>query len=108
MRAGRMLDFIALLAPAPTDDPRFGEQPGWTTFANVWANVTPTKGDEPVVNQGVQTEISYTVLMRYMAGVDNTFRITYRGQTLEILSCVDPDGRRRQLAIEAKQNVGVS
>lgn len=107
IRAGTMRDLIGLLEPTPTTDPRFGNQPGYTQWIQVWANVTPVAGTETFDNSGVQTEITHTIRTRYRPDIDATDRISYRGQTLEIVSVIDPDGRQRELLIQAKQYAGV-
>lgn len=111
VRAGTMRDLVTLLSFTPTDDPRFGQTPGWTSFAQEWANVVPLAGTqagaETFDSQGVQGQTCYTVTMRYRPDVDSTDRIQYRNQTLEIVSVADPDGRRRQLVIQARAYTGV-
>jgi SPP1 family predicted phage head-tail adaptor len=107
IRAGTMRDLISLLEPAPTTDVRWGTTPGWSQFATAWASVTPTDGTEMFTANGVQSVVTHTIKMRYRPDVDSTDRIGYRGQMLEILSCIDPDGRQRELLIAAKLYPGV-
>jgi SPP1 family predicted phage head-tail adaptor len=108
MRSGTMRDVVTLLVLVPATDPRWGTVEEWQEVASPWANVTPLDGTEAVVDKGVQSEISHTITMRYRSDVTSANRITYRGQTLEILSAIDPDGKRRQLVIQAKLYPGVS
>jgi len=106
LRAGKLRDLITLLVFVPSTDPRWGNVPGWVSFAQAWANVIPlpgtSAGAESFDSQGVQSETAYTVTMRWRPDLDSTCRIQYRNQTLEIVSAVDPDGRQRELVIQAR------
>jgi len=105
--AAILRDFVTLRTQLPTSDARWGPGTDWVDYAQVWASVLPmpttTAGTESFVNQGVQSETGYNVILRYRTDVSPQDRIIYRGTTLEILSVVDPDGLRTTLAIQAKQ-----
>ena len=109
--AAQMRDFISLLKSVPTDDERFGTTPDWQQYAQVWATVLPMVGTqagaEEFVQMGVQSLVNYTVTIRYRSDVTNEHRIIYRGKTLELLSVVDPDGKRATLNIIAREYAGV-
>jgi SPP1 family predicted phage head-tail adaptor len=92
------------MALVPASDARWGTVDEWQEVDGVWANVTPLDGTETftATDKGVQSEITHTVTMRYRSDVTSANRIVYRSQTLEILSAIDPDGKRRQLVIQAK------
>lgn len=101
MRAGTMRDRVTLMRWSPVDDARFGEGGSWESIDTVWAGVTLVGGTEKFMNSGVQTEITHAIRMRYRADVTSKDRIIYRTNTLELVSVVDPDGRRRELVIMA-------
>jgi SPP1 family predicted phage head-tail adaptor len=110
--AGKLRDRIGLLAQIPATDPRWGPGNEWQQYATaVPAGVIPLMGtqagSEAPSNEGVQSEVSYTITLRYRTDVKNTDRILYRGQTLEVVSAVDPDGLRRTLEIQARAYAGV-
>jgi SPP1 family predicted phage head-tail adaptor len=109
--AAAMRDYVSLLRSVPTDDARFGTTAAFQPYAKVWATVLPmtgtTAGAEEFVQMGVQSVVNYTATIRYRGDVTNTDRILYRGKTLELLSAVDPDGKRSTLNIIARENVGV-
>jgi SPP1 family predicted phage head-tail adaptor len=58
-------------------------------------------------DNGVQSSTNYLVTIRYRTDTTEKHRIMYRGNILEILSCVDPDGLRRTLNIQATNYPGV-
>jgi SPP1 family predicted phage head-tail adaptor len=102
LRAGTLRDRITLMASARTTDARWGTAEGWTEYATAWANVTPTDGTEFFTDKGVQTAVTHLVRMRYRPDVKATDQILYGNLTLDILSVIDPDGRKRELLITTK------
>jgi SPP1 family predicted phage head-tail adaptor len=111
LRAGTLRDLITLLAFVPSTDERWGNVPGWVSFAQAWANVVPLtgtqQGTETFDANGVQSQTCYTVTMRYRPDLDSKCRIQYREQTLEIVSVADPEGRKRELLVQARAYTGV-
>lgn len=105
MRAGTLRERVELVWFQPTDGGEWGQPHGtWTTWATVWANVTATGGGEIVKDDAPQASTTYTVRMRYRDDVTAEDRLVRRGKTLEIVSVIDPDGRRRELLIQAMEH----
>ncbi|MBV8780149.1 MAG: phage head closure protein [Phycisphaerae bacterium] len=111
MTAGQLRDSVSLLTPAPVNDARFGPQPGWEQYAQVWACVLPQTGSKEGLEEntamGAQSVVNFDVTIHFRNDVSAQDRISYRGQTLEIYSVADPDGKRRWLEIQAKLYTGV-
>ena len=112
--AAQMRDFVSLLTMVPSTDERWGTVNEWQTYAQVWAAVLPVAGTKAGIeafeknDNGVQSSTNYLVTIRYRTDITAKDRIVYRGNILEILSCVDPDGLRRTLNIQATNYPGVS
>lgn len=76
----------------------------WSDVATVWADVRAPiladtrERDEGRVNQ-IQATVMYDIEIRYREGLDPTMRMLYAGQTLNIHSITDPDGRRQRLRL---------
>jgi SPP1 family predicted phage head-tail adaptor len=104
MRAGTMRDRVTLQRWTPDNDPTWGPAQGWTNIVDLWASVTPASGTEKPDGQGVQTTITHHVSMRYRSDVTSKDRLIYRGRTLDIVSVIDVDGLRAELAIEAREH----
>lgn len=106
-----MRDLITIQARTPATDTVWGSDgaagDSWATFAQVWASVTAISAAEqfePATNEpgiGVQSRVTHEVEMHWLAGVTNQHRIIWRGLALDIVSVIDPDSRRRRLAISA-------
>lgn len=114
MPAAVYRDFVTLLSlePNPASDTPLESGLAWKQYAQVWAQVLPltgtSAGAEQFTQQGVQSRVNYTVTLRYRTDVSVKDRIIYRGQPLEIISAVDPDGMRLQLSIQAAAYPGAA
>ena len=103
IRAGYLKDRVGLLEQTSTNDPQWGSTPEWTPKGTIWAAVTPVSATERAANAGVQSAISHRVTMRWRDDVTSKHRLVYRGRVLEIVGAYDPDGRRRELLIDARE-----
>jgi SPP1 family predicted phage head-tail adaptor len=103
VRAGTLRDRILLERPAAPEAGSWGLTPDHEPVpgGSVWASVLATAADEKDGPRGTRTVTRYTVRIRYRPDVNNKWRIAFRGKTLDIVSVTDPDGRRRELEIEA-------
>ena len=81
---------------------QWGHESAWRSIATVWASVVATDGGEKfdVKTSGVDSSMTHTVRMRFRADLTTKDRLVHRGQRLEIVSVIDPDGRRRELALK--------
>lgn len=104
MRAGDMRDRVTLRRWTPTNDPGWGQQPGWSDVEEFWASVTPVAATERFTQAGVQSVMSHRIVCRYRTDLTSKDRLVYRGRVLDIVGLHDPDGRKRELLIEAKEN----
>lgn len=101
LRAGTLREQISITAP-PSQLDEMGEATGpWTLLAIVRASVRLVQNTEQNGPQGSTTQPTYEITIRYREDVSPRHRLIWRGQTLDILSIADPDGRREQLAITA-------
>lgn len=76
----------------------------WGTLATVWGRVRALTGSERFAAQQLLAELSYEITIRFRTDINETHRIVLTdGQTLDIQSAFDPDGRRRELKILCKE-----
>lgn len=104
MRAGTLRERVTIQVPEKVTDPQWGETEGFAVTATVAASVTASGGGETRKDSGVQASTSYTIKCRYLDNVDSRCRLLWRGKTLDIVSATDPDARRRELVIVAKDH----
>lgn len=65
----------------------------WSTFAEVWASVQGVSAREYLLAGQQQVDISHSVKMRYLTGLSQKMRLSWRGRTLEIISILERDNR---------------
>lgn len=63
------------------------------TFAEVWASVQGVSAREYLQAGQQQVEISHKVKMRYLPGLTQQMRLSWRGRTLEIISVLEHENR---------------
>jgi SPP1 family predicted phage head-tail adaptor len=110
IRAGKMRDLVTLMVPTTVTDSRFGNSTGFTAGDQEWCSVTATDGTEQWQDNdsGVQSYVAFLIRMRYRSDIMNQYRLVYQGQTLELLTVFDPDGRQCELEIKARVYPGAS
>lgn len=78
---------------------------GWDAFATRRAEVLRTPGHEVFSSQQRTGRIPTMWKVRYLDGVQPSMRIVYRTRVYNILSAIDPTGRREELVITAEELV---
>ena len=69
---------------------------GWSLIASTWAAVEPLTGRELFAAQAAQSETTYRLTVRYMAGVDASCRVVLDdGRVLGILAVLDLRNQHR-------------
>ncbi|HEV2294090.1 MAG TPA: phage head closure protein [Tepidisphaeraceae bacterium] len=105
IRAGKLNQRITFQrSTRVVEDETWGPRTEWQDFASCWAEVTPAQAPEAVKDGAVQSATGFTIRTRYMASITPAHRIQYRGRTLDIVSLIDVDNRRRELEIVAKEH----
>lgn len=102
LAAGRLRQRIALIRVTEVDDGRGGSVTTLTPIGEqVPAEVLGISGREAVLEKVLTGVRVYQVTTRWRAGVGEKDQVVYAGDTLNIRSAVDPDGRRERLVIIA-------
>lgn len=72
----------------------------WVTVAHVWAEIRALSGREWYeARQLPEGEISTTIVIRFREDIDRTMRILHNARKFNIVSVLDPDGRKKQLQL---------
>lgn len=91
--AGQLRERIVVQKPTESRN-RLGETTyTYDTFAEVWASVTGVTAREFLLANTQQTEITHRIRMRYLTGLTNQMRISWRGRTLQIISVLEHENR---------------
>ncbi len=75
----------------------------WTDFAEVWANVEGVSAREALIAGQQETTVSHRVRIRYLPGLTQQMRFSWRSRTLEIVSLLEHGNRSEHEAICQEQ-----
>ena len=101
MQAGKLRNRLTLEAPGETVSAGEPTIP-WTVKATVWGEWEGLSGTN---RSGIVAEASYRGRIRYRSDITPRWRVGLAGTSrkFQVLSVVDPDGRRRELVIVAQE-----
>lgn len=78
MQAGKLRHLLSLQRRAVAKDPDTGAvSETWPEVAKVWASIEPLSAREFVAAQGVQSEVTTRITIRYRSDVNATMRLEY-------------------------------
>lgn len=94
MNAGDLRERVTVMAYRETKN-QMGEMvPVYDqTFSTVWASVQGVTAREFLLSGQQQSEVSHRVRMRYLTGLTQQMRLSWRGRTLEIISILERNNR---------------
>lgn len=87
--ASRLRQRITLQQAQETADGAGGSSRSWSDVATVWAELVPyrvSRGDERVLAEQLQAEVTHRVSLRYRSDVTVDMRISYAGRLFNIRS----------------------
>lgn len=110
MRSGSLRHKITIQEKRETQDATTGEITSrWIDFACVSADIQPLSVREFIAAQGVQSEVTGRIVIRYLEGVTAKMRVSYRGLYYNILGVL-PDAKSGReyltLAVSEGTNAG--
>lgn len=98
MYAAQLDTRITVQRPETTRDEFGGVVEGWALIASTWAAVEPLTGRELFAAQATQSETTYRLTVRYMAGVDASCRVLLDdGRVLGITAVIDLRNQHRYM-----------
>lgn len=101
LRAGDLRHRIEIRRPVQTDDGKGGYVTEWQDIGKPWAEVIGLQGRESVMNHALQGVAVYRIRIRHRRGIDTGDQVRFGAIELNIRSCADPFGTRRELVIIA-------
>jgi SPP1 family predicted phage head-tail adaptor len=87
LNAGDLTERVTIETPTQTRNIEGEVVTSWSTFAEVWANVSalPSRSVEKYFDVlGAVALMAYAVKIRAVPGITTAMRVIYRGRTLEI------------------------
>lgn len=97
---------ITLQQATLTADTVGGYVKSWNDMADIWAEVTPLRGQEAL--QGMQLQASQAVrfVIRWRSGVTAAMRISYNGRIYNIRAVINPQEKFEMLELLAEEGAG--
>lgn len=105
MGASKYNRLIGLQTPIRANNGQGGSVKSWSASTPLWAEMIPLRGQEAVVHNLATSGQLWKVTIRFRAGVTTDCRLMFGTVSLNIRSCQDPDGRRRELVMTCESGV---
>jgi SPP1 family predicted phage head-tail adaptor len=83
-----------------------GQSESWTTFATVWAIITPKIVKEVNFAQRIEPRIDHEIVIRYLANLTTKMRIVFGARTFEIKAAIIEDEVQEFIKIMASERTG--
>lgn len=91
--SGRMRERVTLQKPVEQHNP-FGEATlVWEDVTTLWAQVTTLSARDYFAAQQSGTLATHRVIVRFFKGMSPTYRLIWRGRTMEIVSVLEREDR---------------
>ena len=104
IQAGKLRHSIVIQKNTPSTD-SFGEQdPSWSTFATVFADIKPLTSREFWDAKQVNAENTLKFIIRYLSGLDSKMRISWDSRLFNIESIINVNERKKKIVILAVEN----
>ena len=75
----------------------------WVDVQTVYASIEPLTGKEFFAAKQIHSELTTTIKIRYLAGVDTSKRVKYGDRIFDILAIIDPNERHVELYLMCKE-----
>jgi SPP1 family predicted phage head-tail adaptor len=106
LQSGQLRHTITIRREQDVADGKGGYNRTWVDIApNIRAEVVSENGREAFAGHVLQGINNYLITIRYISGIKPSDQIKWSGEELNILSAVDPDGRRKRIEIRANNQV---
>lgn len=105
MRLGQLRHQVVIQQASRSSDGQGGGTMSWTTLATVWARIEPVAGREVVAQQGLQSQITHRVVMRFRSDVTTKMRLSHDGRLMNIRSIRNLEERKRWMELSVEEGV---
>lgn len=105
MRAGELRHRVAILRKNIARDMYGAAMETWDTLATVWGSIEALSGKEYFNAAQVRAEATYRIRIRYFPNITPAMRVMAGDRIFDIQAVLDPDGRRQELILIAKEVV---
>jgi SPP1 family predicted phage head-tail adaptor len=97
--AGKLRDRVTVQIASGTTNALGETVLAWSNSSAVWASVEGVSAREALAAGQQDTSITHKVRLRYLTGLTQQMRFTWRGRTLDIVSLLEHNHRSEHEAI---------
>lgn len=106
MQLGNLRERITIEQRAEVTGSRGPVGAGWSTLAEVWANVAPTGAREAIRIGQQEPQTDYVVTIHHRSDVTAAMRITWGSRTLQIVAPpTNPDQRNKFTELRCREAI---
>ncbi len=77
----------------------------WATFKKVFAEVSPTRGQEYFSSRQINTKNNVSFRFNYFSGITTKMRVSYDGKVYDIQSIININERNREIELMCEEQV---
>lgn len=99
MNAGDLKQRIIIQSPVKTRNSVNENVITWETWKTVWAAIEPAVGSTYYAAKQANAEVDGRVRIRYVEGLEPTYRILWGERVLNIVSIIEPKMDKREIVI---------
>lgn len=99
MDAGRLRERVTVQQASESRNALGETVLAWSTYAERWASVEGVSAREALAAGQQDVTITHRVRMRYVSGMTQNMRISWRSRTLHVVSLLEYDNRTEHVAI---------
>lgn len=103
MRSGKLRHRINIESISETKDDFGGHSQSGNNVETRSASIEPLSGRELTYAQGIASEASYKITIRWRDGIDTQHRIKFGNRIFHILAKLNTDERNRELILLCKE-----
>jgi len=85
----RLKHRLTLQQEIRTPDDVGGYVRSWKDIADLWAEIMPVMGNERIVGNKIQSEITHKILLRYRDGISSDMRLIFEKRAFNIRSVIN-------------------
>lgn len=97
--AGKLRERVTVQIPSGTSNALGETVLSWSNSTSVWASVEGVSARESLANGQQEISVTHRVKMRYLPGLTQNMRFSWRSRTLEIVSLLEHNNRSEHEAI---------
>lgn len=101
MAIGKLRHRITIQEPTETTDNHGGYTESWSTFATVWARISPMSASEKHFADKLEEEVTHKIKIRSLSGLSAKMRIQFGSRIFKIVGHRDIEERGKFMEINA-------